>query len=130
MKLLVKKLLPFLILVFAVLGCTEAARQDRAKFNERERVIELLNKQFDLRKADRTVHQVVKGVEFDCRFKFYMEKWANDKLLFAEFCESTPSNASLADILTPENLTLLKESGFEKLELYKKGRIVDMATIR
>lgn len=134
MKLLIKKLLPFLILLFAVLGCTEAARQDRAKFKERERVIELLNEQFNLRKADRTVRQVVKGIEFDCRFKFYMEKWANDKLLFAEFCESTSEHTrkeeKLAAVLTPENLALLKNAGFEKIELYEKGRIVDMATIR
>jgi hypothetical protein len=130
MKLLVKNLFPFLVLFFVVMGCTEAARQQRAKLEERERVIELLNKQFDLRKSDRTVYQVAKGIEFDCRFKFYMEKHANDKLLFAEFCESTPSDASLADITTPENLTLLRNSGFEKLELYKKGQIIGMATIR
>ncbi len=134
MKLLVRNLFPFLILFFVVMGCTEAARQDRAKFKERERVIELLNKQFDLRKADRTVYQVTKGIEFDCRFKFYMEKWANDKLLFAEFCESTSEHTrkeeKLAAVLTPENLTLLKNAGFEKIELYEKGRIVDMATIR
>jgi hypothetical protein len=134
MKLLVKNLLPFLILLFAVLGCTEAARQDHAKFKERERVIEMLNEQFNLRKADRTVYQAVKGIEFDCRFKFYMEKWANDKLLFAEFCESTSEHTrkeeKLAAVLTPENLTLLKNAGFEKIELYEKGRIVDMATIR
>jgi hypothetical protein len=130
MKLLVKNLFPFFVLLFVVMGCTEAARQDRAKFQEREKVIELLNKQFDLRKADRTVYQVAKGIEFDCRFKFYMEKWANDKLLFAEFCESTPSNASLADILTPENLALLKNSGFERLDLYGKGYRIDTVTIR
>ncbi len=59
-----------------------------------------------------------------------MEKWANDKLLFAEFCESTPSNASLADILTPENLALLKNAGFERIQLYKEGKPFDMATIR
>lgn len=130
MKLLTRTLLPFFILLFVVMGCTEAARQDRAKFQEREKVIELLNKQFDLRKADRTVRQVVKGIEFDCRFKFYMEKWANDKLLFAEFCESTPESATSADILTPENLALIKNSGFEKLDIYKKGHRTESIPIR
>jgi hypothetical protein len=132
MKLLVQKLLPFLILLFAVLGCSEAGRQKHAKFEEREKVIELLNAKFSLRDSA-TVDQVVRGISFDCRFKFYMEKWANDKLLFVEFCESTSSavkERKLADVLTPENLALLKNAEFERIELYdEKGRRADVATI-
>lgn len=123
MKLLVKKLFPFLILVFAVAGCTEQAREDsrqrRAELEKREKVAELLNGQFDLSKGGRTATQVAKGIKFDCRFKFRVDSRKNE-VLIARLCESSPESANLGDILTPGNVDFIKNSGFEEVKLYDR----------
>ncbi len=136
MKLLVKNLFPFFILLFVVMGCTKLARQAPGKLEEQEKVIEILNKQFDLRKADRTARQVVQGIEFDCSFKF-REGIEDDKItLIARFCESTSEfikeKERLAGFLTPENLTLIKNAGFEKVVLYdrREKEVIDSKMIR
>lgn len=135
MKLLSKKILPFFILLIAVLGCTKLARQPTGKLEEQEKVVETLNKQFNLRDKDRTVYQAAKGITFDCSFDF-REEVNDDKItLFVRFCESTSEyikERKLTDVLTPENLALIKNAGFEKVVLYarRERELIDSVMIQ
>ncbi len=134
---LVRNLFPFFILLFIVMGCTEAARQERFKSEERGKIVGVLNKQFSLRDKDRTVYQVVNGIEFDCSFKFRLGdrndntvRYIGDKTLAVSFCESTSEfikKSKLVMVLTPENVSLIKNAGFEQVVLYdREGRVVDI----
>ncbi len=115
MKLLVKNLFPFFVLLFVVIGCKSEAEMDASK--ERRRVAEVLNKQFDLRDPLRKAAGLP---TYDCRFQFRAQ-YSDDKILLARLCESSPPAANIPDILTPQNLALIKNAGFTELVLYDKG---------
>ncbi len=115
MKLLVKNLFPFFILFFVVMGCQSQAEMDGYK--ERSRVAELLNKQFDLRDPLRKAAGLP---TYDCRFRF-RPQYSDNKILLVKLCESSPPAANIPDILTPQNLALIKNAGFTELVLYDKG---------
>jgi hypothetical protein len=124
MESVVKNLLPVFILLFAVIGCTKLARQPPGKYEEQKKVVEILNEQFDLRNADRTVRQVVNGIKFDCTFQFRLGLQDDKITLIASFCESTSDyekEQRLVGVLTPENLALIKNAGFEQVVLYDRS---------
>jgi hypothetical protein len=122
MKSSIKSLFPLFVLIFIVLGCNRMTEQERIKYEERKKVVEKLNEQFDLSNKPRTPYQVANGIKFDCDFKFRME-YGKDKVLVARHCESTSQatkEAKLTPILTPGNLDLIKNSGFEIIELFDR----------
>jgi hypothetical protein len=114
MKLLVKNLFPFFILLFVVMGCQSQAEMDG--YRERNRVAEVLNQQFDRR--DR-VREAAGLRTYDCRFQFRAQ-YSDDKILLARLCESSPRVANISDILTPQNVALIKNAGFTEVVLYDR----------
>jgi hypothetical protein len=121
MKPQLKNLLPFFILLFVVIGCTEEARRGNAKVDEREKVVEILNKQFDLPTAD------------VCAIRFSMEKYDGNrgKTLYATACSLLDKETlRSSDILTPENIALIKNAEFETLKIYQHGRIIEVVQIQ
>jgi len=121
MKLSIIKLLPFLVLIFVVLGCTKLGRQAPGKIEEQEKVIETLNKKFDLHDP---LYKAATGRDFDCDYQF-REGIEDGKItLIARFCESTSvatKEKKLAGLLTPENFSLIKKAGFEQVVLYDRN---------
>jgi hypothetical protein len=113
MKLSINKLLPFFIILFVIIACS-------AEVRERERVVEVLNKQFDLPTAD------------VCAIRFSMEKYNhNGEVLFAEACPLLDKDTlRSSDILTPENLALIKNAKFKTLEVYQHGRRIEVVPIQ
>jgi hypothetical protein len=133
MKLLAGRLLPFLILFLVVLGCTKLAWQAPGKLEEQDRVTEILNAKFDLANKA-TVGQAVRGIRYDCEFKCWQRLYDNKITLMVYFCESTSSSTKerkLSDFLTPENLALIKNAGFEQVKLYEltTDKLVDSVDI-
>jgi hypothetical protein len=131
MKLLVRNLFPFFILLFVLMGCG-MSEQERAKYEERKQVVEVLNKQFDLR--DR-IREAAGLRSYDCKFKFELGNEDGKTTLVVYFCESTSSatkERKLADVLTPENTALIKNAGFEQVKLYERitYKLVDQVAIR
>jgi hypothetical protein len=114
MKSLVKNLFPFFILLFVVMGCQSQAEMDG--YRERNRVAEVLNQQFDRR--DR-VREAAGLRTYDCRFQFRAQ-YSDDKILLARLCESSPRVANISDILTPQNVALIKNAGFTEVVLYDR----------
>ncbi len=114
MKLLVKNLFPFFILLFVVIGCQSQAEMDG--YQERKRVAEVLNEQFDRR--DR-VREAAGLRTYDCRFQFRAQ-YSDNKILLARLCESSPLTATISDILTPQNVALIKNAGFAEVVLYDR----------
>ena len=121
-------LLPFLVLVFVVMGCTKLGRQDPGKYEQQLKVAELLNAKYSLRnKLEFT--GTGKRLEYDCQFKFEVGV-ENDRItLVVYFCESTSTamkERKLGDVLTPENTALIKDAGFEQVVLHERisGEVV------
>lgn len=113
MKFLALKLLPFFILLFVVMGCTEEVRrQNREKaetearekkaINAREDIAEQLSKEFDSRP--------------DCLFRF-QALGEQSKTLLIKNCAPTTARIKPELVLTPENRTKLKSLGFEEVEV-------------
>lgn len=127
-----KKLIPFLILLFVVLGCTKLGRQPTAKHEQQIEVVKTLNAKFDLsHKA--TVDQEIRGIEYDCQFKFELGVEDDKITLIAYFCESTSramKERKLADVLTPENTNLIKNAGIEQVKLYERITYELVDTVR
>jgi hypothetical protein len=97
-------------------------RQPKEKQQQQTEVIEFLNKKHDLRHLT-TVDQMIKGREYDCQFHFESALEDNKITLMVYFCASTSSamkERGLADILTPQNLTMIKNAGFEQVNLYER----------
>jgi len=115
MKLLVKKLLPFLILIVVVVGCGEIKENNDA-WEGRSRAVDVLNEQFNLR--DR-VREAAGLRTYDCRFQFRIQ-YSEQSTLIARLCESSPRVANISDILTPQNIALIKGAKFEKVVLYDR----------
>jgi hypothetical protein len=114
MKLLVKNLFPFFVLVFVVMGCQSQADMDARR--ERDRVAEVLNKQFDLRDK---LREMAGRASYDCRFQFRAQ-YSDNKILLARLCESSPSVANISDILTSDNVAMIKGAGFAEVVLYDR----------
>jgi hypothetical protein len=134
MKLLANKLLPFLILLFVVLGCTKLGRQPTARYEQQKEVVKILNEKFDLSNSLQ-FNSKGKRIEYDCQFKFELGVEDGKITLIVYFCESTSSamkERKLADVLTPENTTLIKGAGFEQVKLYERitYKLVDTVTIQ
>jgi hypothetical protein len=109
-----RKLLPFFILLFVVMGCQSQAEMDG--YQERKRVAEVLNEQFDRR--DR-VREAAGLRTYDCRFQFRAQ-YSDNKILLARLCQSSPLTATISDILTPQNVALIKNAGFTEVVLYDR----------
>jgi hypothetical protein len=125
-----RMLLPFLVLVFVVMGCFSQAEIDARK--ERDRVIEVLNKQFDLR--DR-VREAAGLRSYDCKFKFESGDEDGKTTLVVYFCESTSKatkERKLGEVLIGGNVDLIKNAGFEQVKLYERVtyELVDQVAIR
>lgn len=114
MKLLAKNLFPFFILLFVVIGCQSKA--DREAWQERSRVVDVLNEQFNLRNR---IAEAAGLPRYDCRFRFRI-LIPEQSALLATLCESSSSAASISDILTPKNVALIKAAKFEKVILYDR----------
>jgi hypothetical protein len=113
-KLLVKNLFPFFILLFVVIGCQSQAEMDGYK--ERKRVAEVLNEQFNLRDK---IREAAGLRTYDCRFQF-RPQYSDNKILLARLCESSPPSASISDIFNSQNRALIKNAGFTELVLYDR----------
>ncbi len=134
MKKSVGVLLPFLVLVFVVLGCTKLGRQPTEKLEEQYRVAKQLNDKFSLRNI---LQFNSKGavVNYDCKFNFEVQDEDNKITLVTRFCESTSSatkERKLAEVLTPENVAMIKNAGFEQVKLYERvtDKLVDTVEVR
>jgi hypothetical protein len=114
MKLLVKNLFPFFILLFVVIGCQSKA--DHEAWQERSKVVDVLNEQFNLRNR---IGEAAGLPRYDCRFQFRIFI-SEQSALLARLCESSSSTASISDILTPKNVALIKAAKFEKVILYDR----------
>ncbi len=113
MKLSVKKLLPFLILLFVSLGCTEEARrQSREKAEAkaleqkaekaREAIADQLSKKFDIYP--------------DCLFRFWTGG-SQSKTLYVKNCSPKKGITKPDDFLEAEDRKNLKTLGFEEIEI-------------
>ena len=130
MNLLVKKLLPFILLLLVILGCGRT-KEEQLKYEERQKVVETLNKKFDLHNP---LYKAATGRDFDCKFQFRTD-YGEDKTLIVRFCESTSEYTKeqrLAEVLTSENMALIKNSGFTRVNLYDRSesKLVDSKTIQ
>lgn len=134
MKLLINKLFPLIILLFVIIGCTKLAWTPEEIREQRKKVIEVLNAKYDLsHKA--TIDQTIKGVRYDCQFRFFQSLEDFKVTLEVYFCESTSSymkERKLADVLTPENFNLIKNATFEQVKLYEqyKSKLVETVAIQ
>jgi hypothetical protein len=115
MKLLVKNLFPLFILFFVLMGCG-SSKPEKGSYEKRKKVAEVLNDQFDLR--DR-VRELAGLRTYDCRFQLRAQ-YSNNRILLARLCQSSPPSASISDILTPQNVALIKDAGFEEVVLYDR----------
>jgi hypothetical protein len=115
MKLLVKNLFPFFILFFFLMGCG-SSKPEKGSYEKRKNVAEVLNNQFDLR--DR-VRELAGLRTYDCRFQFRAQ-YSDNTILLARLCESSPGTANISDILTPQNVALIKDAGFAEVVLYDR----------
>jgi hypothetical protein len=117
MRLLVKNLFPFFILLFVVMGCTEAARQESRERAEREQIeqkaeeareaiVERLNKRFDSRP--------------DCIFKFHASGSNSDRLEISN-CSPTKTRIMPELVLTAGDRKELKSLGFDWVETTNWG---------
>jgi hypothetical protein len=134
MKKSARMFLPFLVLLLVVLGCTKLGRQPTEKMNEQYRVAKELNAKFSLRNR---LEFSSKGavVEYDCKFNFEVQDEDNKITLVARFCESTSSatkERKLTEVLTPENVAMIKNAGFEQVKLYERvtDKLVDTVDVR
>lgn len=126
--------LPFLVLLIVVMGCTKLGRQPQGRYQQQLKVAEVLNAKFDL-SAKATVDQTVKGIRFDCKFKFFVDVEDDKVTLVVYFCESTSTatkERKLAEVLTPENAALIKDAGFEQVKLYDRfaDQLLDRVDVR
>jgi hypothetical protein len=114
MRLLVKNLFPFFILLFVVMGCTEAARQELRESAEREQIerktqeareaiVERLNKRFDSRS--------------DCIFKFRVSGLS----LEISSCSPTKARILPEQVLTAGDRKELKSLGLGWVETTNRG---------
>ncbi len=113
MRLSVKKLLPFLVLLFVVLGCTEEARRQSRESAEaeareskaekaREAFADGLSKKFDIYP--------------DCLFRF-STGGTREKRLYAKNCNPKRGITQPQEFLEAEDRMTLKNLGFEEIEI-------------
>ncbi len=119
----------FVFIIYAEWSLEEKKENEKAYYLEtkderkREAVVETLNQKFDLSNKPRTPYQGANGIEFDCKFRFRLGRKDNKITLIARFCESTSEytkSLRLREVLTPENLALIKNAGFEQVVLYDR----------
>jgi hypothetical protein len=134
MKLVINKLFPLIILLFVIIGCTKLAWTPEEIREQRKKVIEVLNAKYDL-SHNATIDQTIKGIRYDCQFRFFQSLEDNKVTLEVYFCESTSSamkERKLADVLTPDNFNMIKNAKFEQVKLYERinSKLVDTVAIQ
>jgi hypothetical protein len=114
MKLLVKKVLPFLILLFAVLGCSEEARRQSREKAEAEAVVQ---KAVDARKAfAKQLSDKFDREPRECLFKF-QTLMSSGKTLLIKNCAPTTARIKPEQVLTAEDRKNLKSLGFDEIDV-------------
>lgn len=122
MKLSVKPLLPFFILLFIVMGCSEAARREREAIKAREKVLVELNDYWKM--------PTIPAGEGDCIYKFSMSG-VHSEILDVSPCKIMETRKIKSEeILADGRREKIKKVGFEELHIHQSGGQLEFIQLR
>jgi len=105
MKSSIIKLLPFLVLLFIVLGCSQEAQERRRQIALREKLVSEMNDRYEIRSTE------------ECAIKFRTGD-KESKTLVATPCPLMKTERiKITDILTPSTTEPIKSVGFEVVQI-------------
>jgi hypothetical protein len=125
-------LLPFLVLVFVVMGCTEEVRQKHRENSQREKINAEREKEFSAEVAAREKFANKLSDKFElpgsrrCVADFFAEG-SGGRILRVEPCSVLTERGEKIDLhklFEPETMQELKRLGFSSIETKRDGKAV------